>query len=389
MAEPKGKHFETIALHAGQAPAPDPGSVSTPIYQTATYRLSDPGSHGHQGEYYYSRFGNPTVVALERVAAALEGGEQALVFSCGMAATTAAMSLLGPGDHLVSTTDLYGGTARLLRDHMGRYDVAYDLVEKADPGAVKAAMRPNTRMIWVDTLSTPLLAVSDIARMAGIAHQRGALLGVDNTISTPYFQNPLAQGADLVMHSCTKYLGGHNDLFAGLLVMNEALYEPLLNTRTITGGILGPFDAWLVLRGVKTLAVRLEAVQRSAMAVARFLEGHPRVGRVLYPGLASHPQHALARQQMRGFGGIVTIGLEGPQAAAEDFVSRLGVFTSAVSFGGAESLCEIPPKPSARLRAQARLAEGLSLVRLSIGLEHPEDLIADLDQALTSPASRH
>jgi cystathionine beta-lyase/cystathionine gamma-synthase len=184
------------------------------------------------------------------------------------------------------------------------------------------------------------------------------------------------------MHSCTKYLGGHNDLFAGLLVMNEELYQPLLKTRTMTGGILGPFDAWLVLRGIKTLAVRLDAVQRSAIEVARFLEGQPRVGRVLYPGLESHPQHALARQQMRGFGGIVTFGLEGPQAVAEDFVRRLQVFTSAVSFGGAESLCEIPPNPTPRQRVQAVLAEDLSLVRLSIGLEHPEDLIADLEQAL-------
>jgi cystathionine beta-lyase/cystathionine gamma-synthase len=389
MTELTDRRFETLALHAGQAPPPDPGAVSTPIYQTATYRLADPGSHGEQGEYYYSRFGNPTVVALERVAAALEGGDQALAFSCGMAAATAAMSLLGPGDHLVSTADLYGGTARLLRDHVGRYEIAFDLVDGSSPGAVEAVMRPNTRMIWVDTLSTPLLAVSDINLMARVAHQHGALLGVDNTISTPYFQNPLSQGADLVMHSCTKYLGGHNDLFAGLLVMNESLYRPLLDTRTMTGGILGPFDAWLVLRGIKTLAVRLEAVQRSAMAVARFLEGQPRIGRVLYPGLESHPQHDLARRQMRGFGGIVTLGLEGPQTAAEGFVGRLQVFTSAVSFGGAESLCELPPNPTARQRDQAGLAEGLALVRLSIGLEHPDDLIADLEQALASPPLRY
>jgi cystathionine beta-lyase/cystathionine gamma-synthase len=229
--------------------------------------------------------------------------------------------------------------------------------------------------------------LSDIAQMAAIAKKHGALLGVDNTISTPYFQNPLAQGADLVMHSCTKYLGGHNDLFAGLLAMNEKLYRPLLSSRTMTGGILGPFDAWLVLRGIKTLAVRLEAIQRSALAVARFLEAQPRIGRVLYPGLESHPQHALARQQMSGFGGIVTLGLEGPQTAAEDFVRSLQVFTSAVSFGGAESLCEIPPPPTPRQRAQAGLAEGLSLVRLSIGLEHPKDLVADLEQALSRSVS--
>jgi cystathionine beta-lyase/cystathionine gamma-synthase len=382
----KGKHFETIALHAGQAPPPDPGSVSTPIYQTATYHLPDPGSHGGQGEYYYSRFGNPTVVALERVAAALEGGEQALAFGCGMAAATAAMSLLEPGDHLVSTADLYGGTARLLHDHVGRSGITYDLVDTSKPGAVEAAMRPNTRMIWVDTLSTPLLAVGDIVQMAGLARQHGALLGVDNTISTPYFQNPLAQGADLVLHSCTKYLGGHNDLFAGLLVMGEELYQPLLQTRTITGGILGPFDAWLVLRGIKTLAARMEVIQRNAMAVARFLEDHPRTSRVLYPGLESHPQHDLAREQMRGFGGIVTLGLEGPQSVAESFVTSLRVFASAVSFGGAESLCEIPPPPTPRQRAQAGLAEGVSLIRLSIGLEHPQDLIADLEQALSDPS---
>jgi cystathionine beta-lyase/cystathionine gamma-synthase len=382
MVDDARTHFETDLIHAGLEPRPDPQAVVTPIYQTSTYLLRDAGSHGGHGEYYYSRFGNPTVVALERVTAALEGAARGLAFGSGMAATTAAMSLLKSAEHLVTTTDLYGGTSRLLRDHLGRSDIAFDAVDKHDPAAVAAAMRGNTRLVWVDTLSTPLLSVTDIAQMAHIAHRHGALLGVDNTITTPYFQNPLAQGADLVMHSCTKYLGGHHDLFAGVLVTNDDLYDTLLQTRHMTGGILGPFDAWLVLRGIKTLAVRMDAIQRNALAVAQALEDHPRVARVLYPGLPTHPQHALASRQMRGFGGLVTIGVQGGHEAAVRVVEALRVVTSAVSFGGVQSLAEIPPLPAPHHMREAGMDSSLGLIRLSIGLEHAGDLIADLQQAL-------
>ncbi len=243
-------------------------------------------------------------------------------------------------------------------------------------------MGPHTRLLWAETLTNPLLQVIDIAGMAEIAHRHGAWLGVDNTFASPYFQTPLALGADIVMHSCTKYLGGHSDLVAGMLVMNDDLYEPLFETRRITGGILGPFDAWLMLRGIKTLAARMEAHQRNAFAVARFLEGHPRVARVFYPGLESHPQHALAARQMRGFSGMVTFEIKGGHEAARKFIQALRLFTSAVSLGGVESLVEIPHDMTHQAMQGTAMAISPATIRLSIGLEHADDLVADLEQAL-------
>ncbi len=371
--------FETKAIHAGQESDSTTGAVVTPIYQVSTFRLPDPSE---KGEYFYSRIANPTVVALERAVAALEGGQHALAFGSGMAATTAAMSLVHAGDHVLITRDVYSGSFDLMDDHLSHYGVAHNFVDMTDPAAVEAAIRPNTRLLWTETPANPLLTVIDIARMADIAHRNGAWLGVDNTFASPYFQNPLALGADLVMHSCTKYLGGHSDLVAGMLVVNDALYEPLFQVRRNTGGILGPFDAWLMLRGVKTLAVRMEAHQRNALAAARFLESHPGVARVFYPGLESHPQHALAARQMRGFSGMVTVELKGGYEAAKAFVRALRVFTSAVSLGGVESLAEIPHAMTHESMQDSDLAISPATIRLSIGLEHPDDLVEDLEQAL-------
>jgi cystathionine gamma-synthase len=375
-------HFETKAIHVGQEPDSATGAVVPPIYQVSTFHLPDPSQ---PGEYRYSRVKNPTVAALEQSVAALEGGRHGLAFGSGMAAIAAAMSTVEAGDHILCTQDVYGSTFSILRQHLNQYRVEHDFIDMVDrdPEAIEAAMRPTTRMVWVETPTNPLLKMIDISRMADIAHRHGAWLGVDNTFASPYFQNPLVLGADLVMHSCTKYLGGHSDLVAGMLVMNdEQLFERLLQTRRFTGGILGPFDAWLLLRGVKTLAVRMEAHQRNAFAVARLLEGHPRVTRTYFPGLESHPQHALAARQMRGFGGMVTIELKGGHEAAKRFVQSLRLFTSAVSLGGVESLAEIPYFLTHKSMQGTEVAIDPATVRLSVGLEHADDLIADLDQAL-------
>lgn len=374
-------HFETKAIHIGQMPDPTTGAVVPPIYQTSTFRLPDPSE---AGEYVYARVANPTVVALERAVAALEGGQHGLAFGSGMAATTAAMSLVHAGDHVLITDNIYGGNFRLLHEYLSRYDVTYDFVDMSNPAIIEAAIRPNTRLLWAETPTNPLLKVIDIARVAETAHRHGAWLGVDNTFASSYFQNPLALGADIVMHSCTKYMGGHSDLVAGMLITNDALYEPLFETRRTTGGILGPFDAWLILRGVKTLAVRMEAHQRNAFAVARFLEDHPRVARVFYPGLESHPQHDVAVRQMRGFSGMVTFEIVGGHQAARECVQALHLFTSAVSLGGVESLVEIPYDMTHSVLQDTALTISPAAIRLSVGLEHVDDLVADLRQALAT-----
>jgi cystathionine gamma-synthase len=377
-------HFETKAIHVGQDPDPSTGAVVRPIYQVSTFRLPDPSE---TGDYVYSRAANPTTVALEQAVAALEGGQHALAFGSGMAATTAATSLLQAGDHVLIADNVYGGNVRLLREHLNRYDVAHNFVDMRELSVVEAQMQPNTRLLWAETPTNPSLQILDIASLAEIAHRQGAWLGVDNTFASPYFQNPLALGADLVMHSATKYLGGHSDLIAGVLVMNDALREPLYATRRTTGGVLGAFDAWLLLRGIRTLAVRMEAHQRNAFAVARFLEGHPRVERVYYPGLESHPGHVLAARQMYGFSGMVSFVIQGGHEAARHFVQRLRLFTSAVSLGGVESLVEIPHDMTHEVTQGTALAIDPALIRLSVGLEHAEDLTADLDQALASEAT--
>ncbi|MGW8265456.1 MAG: trans-sulfuration enzyme family protein [Longimicrobiales bacterium] len=374
--------FETRAIHVGQEPEPVTGALVPPIHQVSTFHVPDPGQ---PGEYRYSRVRNPTVDKLEQAMAALEGAPFALAFGSGMAAITGAMSILQAGDHVLCTRDVYGTTFSILRQHLNRYGIQHDFEDMVETGTegIEAAMRPNTRLVWIETPTNPLLKIIDIAQLAEMAHRNGALLGVDNTFASPYFQNPLALGADLVMHSCTKYLGGHSDLVAGMLVLNDGLlHEQLHQTRRLTGGILGPFDAWLLLRGVKTLAVRMEAHQRNAFEVARFLDGHSRIRRTHFPGLENHPQRDLARRQMRGFGGMVTVEMEGGEEAARRFVAALRVFTSAVSLGGVESLAEIPYFLTHQSMQESDVAIDPATVRLSVGLEHAEDLIADLDQAL-------
>ena len=374
-------HFETKAIHVGQDPDPSTGAVVRPIYQVSTFQLPDPSE---AGAYVYSRAANPTTAALECAIAALEGGQQALAFSSGMAATTAATSLVRAGDHVLMADNVYGGNYRLLCEHLNHYGLAHDFVDMGNLTAVEAAIRPDTHLVWAETPTNPALRIIDIARLAEIAHGHGAWLGVDNTFASPYFQNPLALGADLVMHSATKYLGGHSDLIAGILIMSGALYEPLYATRRTTGGVLGPFDAWLLLRGIKTLAVRMEAHQRNGFAVARFLEDHPGVEQVYYPGLESHPGHALAAQQMSGFSGMVSFVIKGGHTAARQFIAALQLFTSAVSLGGVESLAEIPHDMTHEVMQGTALAIDPALIRLSVGLEHPDDLIADLDRALAA-----
>ena len=381
MDDPTQMNFETKAIHIGQEPDPTTGAVVTPIYQASTFALPSPDEGG---EYVYARVANPTTVALEQVVAALEGGQHALAFASGMAATTAAMSLVHAGQHVLITDDVYGGNYRLLREHLVHFGVDHDFVDMSDLDTIEAAVRPNTRLFWLETPTNPMLKVIDIARVADTAHQHGAWLGVDNTFASSYFQNPLALGADIVMHSCTKYLGGHSDLVAGVLAVNEALYEPLFEMRRTTGGILGPFDAWLLQRGVKTLAVRMEAHQRHALAVARFLEDYAQVARVLYPGLESHPQHALAARQMRGYSGMVTFEIKGGYEAAKRFIQASHLFTSAVSLGGVESLVEIPSDMTHDVLQGTALAIDPAMIRLSVGLEHPDDLVADLSQALAA-----
>jgi cystathionine beta-lyase/cystathionine gamma-synthase len=382
MTDHARMHFETKAIHVGQDPEPVTGAVVPPIHQVSTFHVPDPSQ---PGDYRYSRVKNPTVYRLEQAMASIEGAQLALAFGSGMAAITAAMSVLQAGDHVLCTRDVYGTTFGILEQHLNRYAVEHNFVDMVgnDMAGIEAAMRSNTRLVWIETPTNPLLKIIDISRMAEMAHGHGALLAVDNTFASPFFQNPLALGADVVMHSATKYLGGHSDLVAGVLVMNDAdLYEQLHHTRRLTGGILGPFDAWLLLRGLKTLAVRMEAHQRNASRVAAYLDNHARIHRTHFPGLESHPQHDLARRQMRGFGGMVAVEMKGGPETAERFVAALRVFTSAVSLGGVESLAEMPYFLTHQVMQDTDAAIDPGTVRLSVGLEHAEDLIADLDQAL-------
>lgn len=383
MSDELKRHIETLTLHAGWLDEPNPRTVPTPIYAATNYRLSDPESHGDKGEYYYSRMANPTVAALEKGVAVLEGGTHALAFGSGMAAANVALSLLSAGDHVISSIDIYGGVRRLLRTEMPRRGIEVTLVKPQDLAAVEAAIKPNTKMIWVDSLSNPLLMVVDVPALSEIAKRHNLLLGVDNTLATPYNYNPMKDGADIVLHSATKYLGGHNDLFGGVAVMREDLYKPMHDIRTMTGAILGPFDAYLVLRGLKTLAVRLDRQQQNALACAKLLEAHPRVKAVLHPALESHPSYELAQKQLGGgVGSMITFGFEGTHADAVKIVDSFKVIVSTVSFGSVESVSEIPPAFSAEECEMAGVPEGLAWVRLSIGIENIKDLLPDLEQAL-------
>ena len=375
--------FETRAIHDGQKPEALTGAVAVPVYQTSTYQQD---GIGQPRAFEYSRTGNPTRQALEEALASLEGGAHGLAFASGVAATTAVFQLLGPGDHVVAGDDLYGGTYRLLEKVYRPWGVQVDYADSASPAAFAAALRPNTRLIWVETPTNPLLKLVDVAAVADIARQAGALLAVDNTFASPYFQRPLELGADLVVHSTTKYLGGHSDVVGGAVVSRrDDLHEKLHFYQNAAGAIPGPWDSWLVLRGLKTLAVRMREHERNAVHIAQVLEDHPAVERVYYPGLAGHPQHELARRQMSGFGGMLSLELKGGFAAVERFVARLKVFTLGESLGGVESLACYPPRMThASLPAAERQRRGIrdNLVRLSVGIEHVRDLEADLLAAL-------
>ena len=329
--------FATRAIHAGQPADPTTGATITPIYQTSTYTQAGLGEH--KG-YEYSRTGNPTRAALEACLASLEGAEFGLAFASGMAATTAVLSVLRPGDHVIAGDDLYGGTYRIFEKVLRPMGVTFDYVPARDISAYAAAIRPETKMIWAETPTNPLLSLVDIAALAAITRPRGITLVVDNTFASPYLQRPLELGADVVVHSTTKYLNGHSDVGGGAVLTSRVdLYEPIKFYQNAAGGVPSPFDSWLVLRGVKTLAVRMRQHSENAMRVARFLETHPLVERVYYPGLAAHPDHALARRQMRDFGGMVSFAFKGTRADVDTFVRHLRIFALAESLGGVESLC--------------------------------------------------
>jgi cystathionine beta-lyase/cystathionine gamma-synthase len=377
-------HFETRAIHAGQGPDPVTGAVMTPVYMTSTYAQTSPGKP--IGGYEYSRTHNPTRTALQDNLASLENGKYGLCFSSGLAATNALLDTLKPGDKVVAANDLYGGTYRIFTAVFQRYGIDFVFVDTTDLAQVEAAMDENTRYVYIETPTNPLLRLTDIAACAKIAHAGGAKLVVDNTFATPYLQRPLELGADVILHSLTKYLGGHSDAVAGALVVNDkALAEELAYFQNSVGGTPGPMDCFLVLRGTKTLALRMERHAENAMAIAKHLEAHPQVDRVFYPGLPSHPEHELCKRQMKNGGGMVSFELKGGVPAGDKFASSTKIFTLAESLGGVESLVETPPSMThASIPPAVRHAAGLQdgLVRLSVGIEHVDDLIADIDQAL-------
>ena len=377
--------FETRAIHAGQAPDPSTGAIVTPVYLTSTYVQATPGVH--QG-YDYSRSGNPTRRAFEDCVANLEGGRFGFALASGSMGTSTIIHLLNAGDHVVACDDLYGGSYRAFERVFVRSGVEFSYVDMADPNNLTKALRANTRLVWVESPSNPLMKLVDIAAAADIAHAAGALLAVDNTFMSPYFQRPLALGADIVLHSTTKYINGHSDLIGGVIVTdNEELAQRLKFLSNAIGGIQSAFDAFLCLRSLKTLAVRMRAHESNALAVARFLEAHPKIASVGYPGLPSHPQHALARRQMSGYGGMLICCVNGDLDATRRFLQSVRVFALAESLGGVESLIEHPAimtHATIPAETRAQLGIGDALVRLSVGVEDVEDLRDDLAQALAA-----
>jgi len=375
--------FSTKAIHTGQQPDPTTGAIMPPIFQTATYAQNGLGDH--KG-YEYSRSHNPTRTALQECIAALEDGKFGLAFASGMAAETAILSLLSAGDHLVACDDLYGGSYRIFERVMRRYNVETSYVPAGNVAAYEQAIRPNTKLIWLESPTNPLLRLIDIQAVAEIAHRHNILVVVDNTFASPYFQQPLKLGADIVVHSTTKYINGHSDVIGGALVLNnEEAYESMKFYENAAGNVPSPFDAWLVLRGIKTLAVRMRQHDENARAVAKFLAEHPRVEKVYYPGLPSHPDYELAKRQMSGFGGMVSFQFKGVYADVDKLVRRFKVFSLAESLGGVESLvCHPVSMTHGSIPKEIREARGLTdtLLRLSVGIEDAEDLLADLQQAL-------
>jgi cystathionine gamma-synthase len=374
--------FDTLAIHAGQDPDPRTGAVAVPIYQTSTYKQDGVG--GLREGYEYSRSGNPTRAALESAMAALESGARGLAFASGLAAEDALFrTVCRPGDHVILPGDAYGGTFRLVARVLANWGLEYTAVPLDDVEAVRAAVRSSTKIVWCETPTNPLLGVADIAALAQVAHDAGALLVVDNTFASPYLQQPLALGADVVVHSTTKYLGGHSDVVGGALVAADLeVGEQLAFHQNSMGAVAGPFDAWLVLRGIKTLGVRMDRHCSNARQIVSFLSDHPAVSSVLYPGLPSHPGHAVAARQMRDFGGMVSFRLRGGEETALKVCGLTSVFTLGESLGGVESLIEHPARMTHMSVVGSPLEVPADLVRLSVGIENVEDLLDDLASAL-------
>lgn len=380
---PEGARLETLVIHGGQHPEPVTGAVMPPIFQTSTYAQKGPGEHSG---FEYSRTHNPTRYALERALASLEGGRFGFAFASGCAATTTIALMFDAGDHIVSVDDVYGGTFRLFDKVLRRQGLRFSFVDPTDPKAIEAAIEAGTKMVWVETPTNPMLKLADIAAIAAICKRRGVLLAVDNTFASPMLQRPLELGADLVMHSTTKYIGGHSDVVGGAVITSDPdVAARLAFLQNSCGGVPGPQDCFLTLRGLKTLALRMERHCSNAARVAAFLEAHPKIDRVIYPGLASHPQHALAERQMSAPGGMISAYLKGDLDTARRFLGAVKVFTLAESLGGVESLIEHPAiMTHASIPADKRQALGIhdGFVRLSVGVEHVDDLLADLTQAL-------
>lgn len=375
--------FSTRAIHAGQTPDPTTGAIMTPVYLTSTYVQASPGIH--KG-YEYSRTSNPTRKAYEDCLASLEEGSHGFAFASGCAATTTVLHLLKQGDHVVAGDDMYGGTFRLFDKVLKHHGLTFSYLDLTNPENLKEALRPETKMIWIETPTNPTLKLVDIQRVCEIAHAKNVLVAVDNTFMSPFFQRPLTLGADIVVHSTTKYVGGHSDMVGGAVITNKPeIAEKIAFLSNSMGAVQGPFDSFLSLRSLKTLPIRMKAHEKNAIEIANFLESHPKVQWVRYPGLTSHPQHNLAKQQMQGFGGMITFGLKGGIEEARRLLESVTIFALAESLGGVESLIEHPAiMTHASVPADIRKQLGIddSLIRLSVGIEDTEDLLSDLKTAL-------
>lgn len=377
--------FETRAIHAGQAPDKTTGAVIVPVYQTSTFAHDELGVH--KG-YDYSRSDNPTRSALEQAVASLEGASYGLAFASGLAATTAVLQLLKPGDHVIASEDVYGGTYRLFETVFKPMGITATFVPVEELHHIERHATPATRLIWLESPTNPLLRVADIREISIKAKQHKLIVAVDNTFATPFLQNPLALGADIVVHSTTKYISGHSDIIGGAIATSDnSIYEQLKFLQNATGSVPGIWDAWLVLRGLKTLAVRMRQHQENGRQIAEYLSNHPAVADVIYPGLASHPDHLLAKKQMNGFGGMISIRIKGGREEVKLVLDHLNIFTLAESLGGVESLISYPAEMThASIPKSERLRRGITdnLIRISVGIEHVTDLIDDLDTALKS-----
>jgi cystathionine gamma-lyase len=377
--------FETRAIHAGCEPEPVTGAVMTPIFQTSTFVQESPGKK--KEGYAYARTHNPTRTALEKNIASLEEGVYGLAFSSGMAAISTVTQMLNAGDHVLSCDDVYSGTFRVFEKVFKRHNLEFDFIDMTNPHSLEEHIKDNTKIIWLESPSNPLLKITDIELITRIAKSKNILTVIDNTFATPFFQKPLSLGVDIVVHSTTKYLNGHSDIIGGAVVTNDKeLFDKIRFIQNTTGSVPGPFDCFLVLRGIKTLAVRMERHQQNAMKIAQFLENHPKVRRVIYPGLKSHPQHELAKKQMSGFGGIISFFIKGGLTASRSFLEKVEIFSLAESLGGVESLIEHPAimtHTSLPQEVKEKLGISDELIRISVGIENVDDLIDDLDKALS------